>query len=175
MICKKCKRNLPEEEFSEDTDSKRGKQFYCKECYRKICYGFYKKLKRDLVRFMGGKCAKCGITLGDANNCFSVFVVDEVKPPPKEGEKRIHGASKANMGRITKKRVKEIKQEFLEGKSQLLCQNCSAIKSSEQKDYTNRFAGAFFNHMMTSGTGHDLESISPRFRFFEKATYRNRN
>ena len=88
---------------------------------------FYRNHKLILTKFMGNKCSKCGLTPDDVNGCFGVFVVDEIIPL---GRKR-------KFNSLTKKDLELTKKLFLAGKLQLLCQNCSAIKTWQCGDYCN--------------------------------------
>lgn len=102
-----------------------------KDYYRTYARNFYRKNKRELINFMGGKCVMCGLTPTDVEGCLGVFVIDEIEPL-KEIKHRTKFSS------LTKKRLERAKQLFLEEKLQLLCQNCSAIKTWKNNDYGKR-------------------------------------
>jgi len=94
----------------------------------------YRKYKKELVEFMGGKCAICGFV--PPADSLGVLEIDaKERPPISERERRYHGHVRGATGNpMTRKRLKELKQEFLDGKTQLLCANCSRIKSQRSKD-----------------------------------------
>ena len=137
--CPRCGEEKPELEFHKN-------QSYCKKCqieyfgeYRKkpeqrIKYNtfmknYYRARKRELINFMGGKCMMCGLTLDDVGDCLGVFEIDEIEPLKEISRARRFA------GGLNKKRLKQAKQLFRDGKIQLLCANCSRIKSSKNNDY----------------------------------------
>jgi len=87
---------------------------------------YYRKNKRELVENLGNKCVMCGLTPQDVDYCYGVFVIDEIKPL---------GLGKKKFKSLSRKDLEFAKQLFKEGKIQLLCQNCSAIKSWKNNDY----------------------------------------
>jgi len=95
----------------------------------------YRKYKQELVEFMGGKCAVCGFV--PPADSLGVLEIDaKERPPVGQGEKRYHGHVRGARGNpINRKRLEELKQDFLDGKTQLLCANCSRIKSQRSKDF----------------------------------------
>jgi len=136
--CPRCGEEKPESEFHKN-------QSYCKKCqleyfrefrkkpkqrirYRNHVKNFYRAKKRELINFMGNECAMCGLTPQDVQGCLGVFVVDEIEPLGK----------KKKFNTLSKERLRRAKQLFMEGKLQLLCQNCSAIKSWKNNDYGKR-------------------------------------
>lgn len=86
---------------------------------------YYRKNKRELVEFLGNKCVICGLSPKDVNYCYGVFVIDEIKPL---------GIGKKKFKSLSAKDVEFAKKLFKENKIQLLCQNCSAIKTWKNND-----------------------------------------
>jgi len=88
---------------------------------------YYRRNKLELVRFMGNKCQRCGLSLSDFNNCLAVFEIDELEPLDNID-------SKTKFKNLSKSRLELAKQLFLEGKIQLLCANCHRMKNWETED-----------------------------------------
>lgn len=129
-VCSCCKKEKPESEFGKFWGDKL--QSRCKECFRKTNKKYYQKNKFELINFMGGKCIRCGLTLKDAESCLGVFTIDEIKRLNEINRSRRFAAG------LSKKRLRQAKQLFLDGKIQLLCANCSMIKSWKNNDYGKR-------------------------------------
>jgi len=127
--CPCCGEYKPLREFFIDRTNKRdGHQPQCKQCRKEIVKEYYRKHKRELVKFMGGKCTHCGLKPEDVNGCLDVFVVDEIKPL---------GIGKKKFTNLHKKELAKAKRLFTEEKTQLLCQNCSAIKTWRNMERRN--------------------------------------
>jgi hypothetical protein len=92
---------------------------------RRYVRDYYRKNKQELIEFMGNKCVMCGLTPKDVDFCYGVFAIDEIKPL---------GIGKKKFTNLSRKDVEFAKKLFKEGKTQLLCQNCSAIKTSKNND-----------------------------------------
>lgn len=99
------------------------------EKVREYGRNYFRRHKLELVRFMGGKCTHCGLEPDDVDGCMAVFVIDEIKPL---------GVGKKKFTNLSKKDLEFAKKLFLEKKTQLLCQNCSALKSWKNGDYAYR-------------------------------------
>ena len=95
----------------------------------KAVKNLYRKRKLELTLFMGGKCLMCGLKPEDVDGCLSVFVVDEISPL---------GIGRKKFTTLSQKRLDQAKQLFSEHKLQLLCQNCSAIKTWKNNDCSNK-------------------------------------
>ena len=91
---------------------------------------YYRKNKLELINYLGGECVHCGLKPINVEGCLGVFVIDEIIPL---------GIGKRKFSSLTKKKLIEAKQLTKEGKIQLLCQNCSAVKTWKNGDYATRF------------------------------------
>ena len=126
----KTRRNNPKERQSRrDYAKEHCKKPSVRARTRKAVRELYRGRKRELVKFMGGKCSHCGLKPEDIDGCFAVFAVDEIKPL---------GIGKKKFTNLSKKDLDFAKKLFLEGKTQLLCQNCSAIKTWKNNESRNR-------------------------------------
>jgi len=125
--CKECKREYEKEWYKNHPTRRRRSSL--KYVANKVKM-FYRKNKLELIKFMGNKCVSCGLMLKDVDGCQNVFVVDEIIPL---------GIGKRKFTNLTLFHLKEAKKLFLEEKTQLLCQNCSAIKTWKNNDYSARF------------------------------------
>lgn len=143
--CSRCKRLKNNEEFYTSKSSKSGLEGICKSCEKKrrrkrqehlsrYVKRYYREHKLELINFMGGKCVKCGLTLKDVDGCLGVFVIDEIIPL--RTNFRFHHRKK--WGNLAKKDLEKAKQLFSEGKTQLLCHNCSAVKTWKNNDYATK-------------------------------------
>lgn len=90
-----------------------------------------KSSKRELVNYMGGKCAKCGLKPEEVEDCMMVFVIDEIIP--------LNIKKKFSWGLLSQPRMELVCKLFDEKKVQLLCQNCNAIKTWKNNDAGHRF------------------------------------
>lgn len=131
--CTCCKEYKPLSEFYADrTTERRGHYLasHCKQCSKEIIKKYYRANKLELIEFMGGECAYCGLKPKDVDGCFAVFVVDEIKPLG-------HVIPKKKFTNLTKNNLAFAMALFLEGRTQLLCQNCSAIKTWKNDEFRN--------------------------------------
>lgn len=129
--CIYCKEYKPLSEFYADRIAKRrGHRLasHCKQCSKEIIKKYYRANKLKLIEFMGGKCAHCSLKPEDVDGCFAVFAIDEIKPL---------GIGRKKFTNLHKKDLEFAKKLFLEGKTQLLCQNCSAVKTWKNNEFRN--------------------------------------
>ena len=105
--CPRCKQNKELNEFY-NRRNKIGNSVYCKKCTTNQTIERQKALKKNAVKYKGGKCQNCGY-----NKCNSALEFHHVNPNEKD-------FSLSNV-KLTSWSIK-IKQEL--DKCILLCSNC---------------------------------------------------
>jgi len=138
MKCIKCGKEKDENDYPTANYCRECQKEFMKKRYEKkrhyvLSYikNYYQTYKKELIQLMGNKCAKCGLTLEDVEMVLDVFIIDEIKPL---------GIGKKKFTNLSKSRFEQAKQLYSEGKLQLLCANCSAIKTNKNNERKNSLA-----------------------------------
>lgn len=124
----KRRKTLQRKIWTKNYNKKYAQRPYVKNKVKDAVREFYRNGKLELITFMGGKCSMCGLTPENVKGCLGVFVVDEIIPL---------GIGKRKFINLGKEKLEFSKKLFSEKKTQLLCQNCSAIKTWKNKDYSH--------------------------------------
>ena len=90
---------------------------YCKNCSNKYTTERLKRVKIKMIKYKGGKCEQCSLTLEESH--YSVFDFHHINPKEKD----------INFRRIKSQKWEKIKNEI--DQCMLLCSNCHRIIHSK--------------------------------------------
>lgn len=113
MCCRMCKLDRPVDDFHRSSSHKTGRQSVCKYCNSQRNKDSYRKGRRELLDFLGGRCACCG----EDEPLF--LQIDHVHGGGGQ-ERRAKGSLAALRARVMRS-----PSDF-----QVLCANCHLVKSS---------------------------------------------
>lgn len=113
MICQKCNKDLPKNDFYQRTGRKKSFHSYCKECFNYYCCLRWYERKLRAIKLLGGKCIDCGY-----NKHPAALQFHHLNPEEKE----------FNWTKMRLKRWDKIEKELQ--KCILLCANCHSIRHS---------------------------------------------
>ena len=125
LLCKCCLQMLPESAFKPRKQN--GKEYsncYCLDCSRAISRQYYKLTREKAIQLLGGKCVKCGFS------DIRALQVDHVHSD---------GALERSLNSVNI--FLRVAKGNTNGRYQLLCANCNAIKRTELEEHPHRKPG----------------------------------
>lgn len=116
-VCSSCGQEKFINDFYKQSTHKHGVMSMCKSCFNKFCVERWKQRKIKYIKYLGGKCSKCGLELNSTN--FSIFDFHHTNPNTKEyvwTKLRLFSDDRI---------IREL------SKCELLCANCHRLVHSE--------------------------------------------
>ena len=117
--CAKCLNTLDISNFYNQNDRGSGKSSYCKKCFNQFAQGRWRDRKIAVIRYLGGKCSDCELTLNSDN--YVVFDFHHERPDLKT---------------FTWEKLRLRSEEYIVNEltyCRLLCANCHRLHHHHQR------------------------------------------